>query len=502
MNVSPSATPSEVNESAFSAAAGFSPRRRTAALIAVACAFVMDLLDTTIVNVAVPSIGNSLHASTSALEWIIAGYAVAFAVLLILGGRLGDSHGYRRMFLIGVGLFTLTSLVCGLAPSVGALEAGRLLQGASAALMVPQVMALVQVMYPPELRYRVYAVFGFLGGVSAALGPIVGGLLIDADWFGLGWRLAFLINLPVGAASLAAGVLLLPKGRGVDAVTLDLAGALLSVALLFAILLPLIEGPGRGWPLWTCATLASSLPLAWITWRYLGWRDAHRGHALVPPALLRRRRVALGLLCGLCLQPVIPGYLLVMTFVLQGGRGLSPTQMAYACAPIALGAMLGISLIGPRLHHRLGVYALLFGAGAQLASLLLVGWTIGQAALPLWALALGQLGMGIGLGLVGPPLSNATLADVPMAEAGAASGLLSAVQQLAGALGVALAGLLFFHGGPAIEIGQAYDYAAAYRAVMPLFIGLLLGGGLVCFNLARRPSGGVLPDPSRGAPPP
>jgi len=485
MNVSSSATPSEVNESAFSAASGFSPRRRTAALIAVACAFVMDLLDTTIVNVAVPSIGNSLHASTSALEWIIAGYAVAFAVLLILGGRLGDSHGYRRMFLIGVGLFTLTSLVCGLAPSVRALEAGRLLQGASAALMVPQVMALVQVMYPPELRYRVYAVFGFLGGVSAALGPIVGGLLIDADWFGLGWRLAFLINLPVGAASLAAGLLLLPKGRGTEAVALDIKGALLSVLLLFAILLPLIEGPGRGWPLWTSATLLGALPLAWLTWRYLVWRDGRHGHALVPPALLRRRRVALGLLCSLCLQPIIPGYLLVMTFVLQGGQGLSASQMAYACAPIALGAMLGISLIGPRLHHRLGAYAMLPGAGAQLASLLLIGWAISQAAMPLWALALGQLGMGVGLGLVGPPLSNATLADVPLAEAGAASGLLSAVQQLAGALGVALAGLLFFHGGPAVEIGQAYDYAAAYRQVLPLFIGLLLGGALVCVSLAK-----------------
>jgi EmrB/QacA subfamily drug resistance transporter len=480
--------PSSPHDSAFAAAAGFSARRRTAALIAVACAFVMDLLDTTIVNVAVPSIGHSLHAGTAALEWIIAGYAVSFAVLLILGGRLGDSHGYRRMFLLGVALFTVTSLVCGLAPSVATLEAGRLLQGASAALMVPQVMALVQVMYPPELRYRVYAVFGFLGGVSAALGPIVGGLLIDADWFGLGWRLAFLINLPVGVASLAAGLVLLPKGRGIEAVALDLKGALLSVLLLFAVLLPLIEGPARGWPLWTSATLAAALPLAWSMWRYLGWREAHGGHALVPPALLRRRRVALGLLCGLCLQPIIPGYLLVMTFVLQGGQGLSASQMAYACAPIALGAMLGISLLGPRLHRRLGVYALLPGAGAQLASLLLVGWAIGQPALPWWALALGQLGMGVGLGLVGPPLSNATLADVPLAEAGAASGLLSAVQQLAGALGVALAGLLFFHGGPAVEIGQACDHVTAYRQVLPLFAGLLLGGAVVCFSLARSPA--------------
>jgi EmrB/QacA subfamily drug resistance transporter len=483
MNVTPSAT----HESAFEAATSFTPRRRTAALIAVACAFVMDLLDTTIVNVAIPSIGKDLGAGTAALEWIVAGYIVAFAVLLIVGGRLGDSHGYRRLFLAGIALFTLTSALCGLAPSVFALEVGRLLQGASAALMVPQVMALVQVMYPPEQRYKVYAVFGFLGGFSAALGPIVGGLLIDADWFGLGWRLAFLINLPIGLASLAAGALLLPKGRGVNAVPVDGGGALLSIMLMFAILLPLIEGPALGWPLWTVALLCAVPPLAWLAWRYLVQRDARHGNALVPPGLLRRPRVALGLLCCLCINPLIPGYLLVMTFVLQAGHGLSASQMAYACAPIALGAMLGISLIGPVLHRRLGVRVLLPGVAAHLASLLLVAWALGQEALPWWALALGQLGMGIGLGLTGPPLSNATLADVPLAEAGAASGVLTAVQQMAGALGVALSGLLYFHGAASAVPGNTQAGAAAYLQVLPLFVGLMLGAIVICLRLAAVP---------------
>lgn len=477
-------TPAATSDSAFASAAGFTPRRRTAALVAVASAFVMDLLDTTIVNVAIPSIGKTLHAGAAALEWIVAGYAVTFAVLLIIGGRLGDSLGYRRMFVIGIALFTLTSLACGLAPSVAALEAARLLQGASAALMVPQVMALVQVMYPPEQRYKVYAIFGFLGGTSAALGPIVGGLLIDANWFGLGWRLAFLINLPVGVASLAAGAMLLPKGRGAAAVPVDHAGGLLSVALLFALLFPLIEGPGHGWPLWAIGLLAAVAPLAWCTWRYLGWRQAARGSALVPPGLLKRRRVALGLLCNLCLQPIIPGYLLVMTFVLQGGHGLTASQMAFACAPIAIGAMLGISILGPRLNRRFGVHAVLPGIGAQSASVLLVAWMLAQPLMPLWALVLAQLGMGIGLGLVGPPLSNATLADVPLAEAGAASGLLTSTQQLAGALGVALGGLLFF-AGAAFDTGESYDYGAAYLRVLPLFLGLATGGTIVHFALGR-----------------
>jgi EmrB/QacA subfamily drug resistance transporter len=471
------------DDSAFHAAAGFTPRRRSLALVVVALAFVMDLLDTTIVNVALPSIGHSFGAGNAALEWVIAGYAIAFAVLLIIGGRLGDSFGYRRMFLGGISLFTLASLWCGLATSVGMLELARLLQGATAAIMVPQVMALVQVMYPPAERYKVYAVFGFLGGFSAALGPIVGGLLIDADWFGLGWRLTFLINLPIGLFALAAGASLLPGGRGVDAAGVDVGGALLSMATLFALLVPLIEGPGHGWPAWSVAMLAATVPLALCTAAYLRWRDRAHGDALIRPALFRRRRVTLGLLCSLCINPVIPGYLLVMTFVLQAGRGFSAAQMAYSCAPIALGAMFGISLLGPRLHKALGVRVLVPAAIVMAASLCIVAYAANTDALTLWALAIGQFGMGVGLGLSGPPLSHVTLQDVPLADAGVASGMFTAVQQLAGALGVALAGLVFFHFAPQGGDVTALRYAGAYLMVLPLFLVLLLAGLLISLKL-------------------
>jgi EmrB/QacA subfamily drug resistance transporter len=472
---------SGVEGSAHHAAAGYSHRRRTLALVAVALAFVIDLLDTTIVNVAVPSIGSTLGASKTALEWIVAGYATAFAVLLIVGGRLGDSHGYRRMFLIGIAAFTATSVACGLAPDTLSLQVGRLLQGASAALMVPQVMALVQVMYPPEERYKVYTVFGFLGGFSAALGPIVGGLLIDADWLGLGWRLTFLINLPLGLVSLAAGALLLPPGRGVNAVPVDLRGAGLSVLLLFALLTPLIEGPSRGWPPVLVLMLLGALPLGWATWRYLGARQARRGDALVDPALFRRRKVAIGLLCTLCVNPIMPGYLLVMTFVLQAGRGLSASQMAYACAPIAFGAMTGITLLGPRLNRRIGVRTLLAGIAVFAASLCLCALALGGAlSWPLLVAA--QFGMGIGLGLCGPQLSYATLRDVPVSGAGVASGLLTTVQQVAAAFGVALAGLAFFHG---LDGATAGAYRNAYLHVLPLLLGLLALGALGAWRLVK-----------------
>lgn len=470
--------------SAFHAASSFTARRRTLALVAVALAFVMDLLDTTIINVAIPSIGATTGAGKAELEWLVAGYATAFAVLLIVGGRLGDSYGYRRMFLIGISLFTLTSLACGMAPTAFALQVARVLQGASAAFMVPQVMALVQVMYPPAQRYKVYTVFGFLGGFSAALGPIVGGLLIDANWFGLGWRLTFLINLPIGLFSLAAGIMLLPPGRGLNAVPVDLKGAALSVLVLSAILVPLIEGPSRAWPWQLVALLVATVPLAWGAVRYLRWRQATRHDALVNPALLKLRKVALGLLCTLCVNPVLPGYLLVMTFVLQTGLGLSASQMAYACAPIAFGAMAGITLVGPRLHRRIGVRVMMVGVASTSTSLCLAAWAVHGGALLHLPLAVAQFGMGLGMGMCGPQLSNATLQDVPMSDAGVAAGMLTAVQQIAAALGVALAGLAFFH-GLHIETAKTADYTDAYLQVLPLFLGLMAAAMFGATRLAR-----------------
>ena len=184
--------------SAHATAQAFSPRRRMLAFAVVAMAFVLDLLDLTIVNVALPAIRDGLGAGAAALQWTVAGYALAFGVLLVTGGRLGDVFGYRRLFLIGVAAFTVASMLCGAAMTIGQLVAARALQGTAGALMVPQVMALMQVMYPPQERLRVFAVFGLLGGAASAMGPVAGGLLIEANLAGLGWRSVFLVNGPVG----------------------------------------------------------------------------------------------------------------------------------------------------------------------------------------------------------------------------------------------------------------------------------------------------------------
>ena len=200
-------------DSAHHRARNFTSRQRTIALIVVSLAFVMDLLDTTIVNIAIPSIQSSLDASFASIQWITAGYSLAFAIMLITGGRLGDVVGYKRLFIGGIGAFIATSLLCGLAPNIETLIAGRLLQGISAAMMVPQVMSLMQVMYKPRERAAVMGLFGALGGLSASLGPIIGGFLIHWNIAGLDWRPIFLINVPVGIIALIGAWRFLPSGK-------------------------------------------------------------------------------------------------------------------------------------------------------------------------------------------------------------------------------------------------------------------------------------------------
>jgi MFS family permease len=246
------------------------------------------------------------------------------------------------------------------------------------------------------------------------------------------------------------------------------------VVVLFALLTPLIEGPSRDWPPALVLMLLAAVPLAWITWRHLLARQARHGDALFDPALFRLRKVGLGLLCTLCVNPIMPGYLLVLTFSLQTGRELAASQMAYACAPIAFGAMTGITLLGPRLNRRIGVRTLLVGIGVSAASLILCAFALdGDLSWP--QLLAAQYGMGIGLGLCGPQLSYLTLRDVPVASAGVAAGLLTTVQQVAAAFGVALAGLVFFHG---LNGSAAGAYQRAYLHVLPLLLGLLAVGAL------------------------
>jgi len=470
---------------------GFSPRQRQRALAVVALAFVMDLLDVTIVNVAMPAIRDGLGAGAAAVQWMVAGYTLAFAALLVSGGRLGDLLGHRRCFELGVAGFTLASLLCGLASSPATLVAARVAQGSLAALMVPQVMALMQLLYPPAQRVKVFALFGLLGGLSAALGPIVGGLLIQADGWGLGWRLCFLINLPVGLFSLLAGRRWLPARRsGAPAGRLDWPGMLLVTGTLLALVLPLIQGPEQGWPAWCLGLLASTPLLAGGCVVYLRQRQARSGDALLPPALLGLAGFRQALLCSLLLHGVVPGYLLVLSFVLQTGLGYSPLQMALACLPIALGAMASISWLGQRLIQRWRQRTVLAGAVLQALAVLLFAAVAAAARPPATLLLLAQACMGLGLGLVGPALASVMLQDVPTAHAGAASGLGSMVQQLAGVLAVAAVGGVFFARLGAAPEAATSTVQAGLMALPVLLLwlaaGAVLGLRLPVLRLASR----------------
>lgn len=464
------------------------PGRRTMAMVVVALAFVMDLLDVTIVHVALPSIRAGVGAGAASLQWMVAGYALTFAVGVITGGRLGDVFGYRRVFLVGVSAFTLASLLCGLAMSPAQLVAARALQGLSAALMVPQVMALMQVMYAPDERLRVFALFGLLGGASSALGPVVGGMLIEADWWSLGWRLAFLVNAPVGLIAVVAGLCLLPAGSGACGKALDLNGTLLVALTLLALLLPLIQGPESDWPVW-CGLSLSTVPLlAWGTVRAWATRQARDRSALVDPALLRQPSVRNGLLATLALSGIVPSYLLAMTFIVQTGLGASPRDMAVLCMPIAAGAAVSVGVLSRHAVRWLGDRAIAVGAVIQGLGLL---WAAAAAsrllALPDAAHAvdpelLGAHGLiGLGIGFIGPPLNVLTLRHVPLSEAGSASGVIGATRQVAVALTLAGAGGLMFQ-GHAPPVGHAHLEQGLLRVLFALWSLLALGAFIHTFN--------------------
>lgn len=451
---------------AAQAAASLGPGQRRAALGTLIIAFVVDVLDGTIVNVAVPAIRSDLHASALAVQWIVAGYALAFGMLLISGGRLGDLYGYRRLFLTGIIGFSLSSVACGLADDALHLVLARIAQGATAALMAPQVLALIQLLYGPSERVGVLGMFGLLGGVSAILGPIVGGALIDANIGGLGWRPIFFINAPLGVAGVIAALKFLPGGRSAHPLRMDWTGNGLVIATLFALIFPLAIGRDLGWPLWCVALLVATGPLGWMTLRYLTARTAQDGTALLDPALFRQRSFGLGVIASLVFAVATAGLLLTMMLVLQIGLGMDPLAAGVAHIPFAIGAGLGVGFIGRGLVPRLGRNVLVLGALCMMAGigLLVPVFAWGGPMLPL---AVALLLAGLGMGMLAGPLTPIALARIDKAHAGAAGGVLKAVQQLGSAIGAAGIGALF------LWLAKGAQEAEATRAAFTQTAGVM-----------------------------
>ena len=427
-------------------ASTFTSKKRTIALVIVALAFVMDLLDSTIVNIAIPSIKSNLAASYSAIQWIVAGYSLAFALLLVTGGRMGDVFGYKKLFLIGIGGFTLASLLSGVSVNSGMLIAARVLQGAMAALMVPQVMSLMQVMYKPSERGGINGLFGGLGGLAATLGPVVGGLLIKANTFNLDWRPIFLINVPIGLFGFVAAVKYLPNGKSSHPLKLDFIGTFIIMVALLLLVFPLIQGRELDWPTWSFVMLIVSAPLFGLFIWWQRHKAATDGSPLILPSLFRNISFGVGLSVNLIFEMAMIGFFLTFGLLLQIGLGFSPVHAAITGIPLAIGIGLTMATLGKNVIPKLGRYSLSLGTVVMALGVALVLGVISHYGLGLhsWQAIPGLLTMGIGMGLVFGALFAAVLNGVDPRHAGSASGTLNAVQQLGGVIGVAVVGVIFF----------------------------------------------------------
>ena len=443
-------------------ASKFTSKQRTIALVIVALAFVMDLLDNTIVNIAIPSIRDNLGASYATIQWLIAGYALSFAVLLITGGRMGDVFGYKKLFMIGVGGFTLASLLSGAAWNADVLIAARLFQGAMAALMVPQVMSLMQIMYKPNERGGIMGIFGALAGVAASLGPVIGGILIHFNILGLDWRPIFLINIPVGLFALFMGWKYLPDGKSPHPLKLDITGTLIIVVAMFLLVFPLIEGRDLGWPTWIYLMMASAAPvLALFVW-WQNVKDKKDHSALVVPALLKTRTFVIGLIINIIFEGAMIGFFLPFTLILQIGLGYEVIKAALAGIPIAIGISVAMAVFSQKIILKLGRYTMTLGTLIMACGLALTYAFVHRHGIDTkaWEFIPGLLVTGAGMALIMSPMFSVVLTDVDSKHAGSASGVMNAVQQLGGAMGTALIGVFFF--------GQLVSHApASFQTVEP-----------------------------------
>jgi MFS family permease len=452
-------------------------RLTTGGLATLLLSYTLAPIDLFIVNVALPTIQSDLHASTAALEWVLAGYGVAFAMLLVIGGRLGDAFGRRRVLTWGLAAFTVTSLICGIAPNEAVLVGARIAQGAAAALLVPQVFSIVQATSEGEDRARTIGYIGGIAGLSMVVGQVLGGVLVAADLFGAGWRPIFLVNVPIGIVVILLVNRTLPESRARNPIGVDRWGTLLLAGSLLALLIPLLEGRALGWPVW-CWALLVAVPVLTAGYLAVARRlEGTGGVPILPPALLRVPSMRLGLLASVPVFGGFGAFMFVFALVFQTGLHFSPMTAGLALTPAAVGFLV-MSLQTTRLVARYGRRLLLVGAVVQGAGLLTLVLTL----LSTWPdvtvldLAPGALVYGVGQGAIGPVLFRVILSDVPAESAGVGSGVLTTTQQTSLALGVATLGSLFVAlSGPAsLGMRDALVLTILVMTALSVVVGLVI----------------------------
>lgn len=424
---------------------GTSPLRRVAVLMTVLVAAFMDFLDNGIVVLAVPAIQSDLGGSSGAVELTIAGYTLAFALGLITGGRLGDIVGRKRIFLIGTAGFVATSLLCGLSPTIELLIVARVLQGITAAIMVPQVLAVIKATFPTDRLKGPLAAFGAMSGVANVSGPLVAGVLIEHNFADLGWRIIFLINIPVGLVVFVAAVFLITETRSTQPPTLDLLGVgIVSLALLL-LLFPLVEGPSLNWPGWIFLVLLSSIP-AFVCFWVVERRRERRGQSpLLPPSVFANRTLLAGLAVHVLLFSGIASFFMISAITLQSGLDFTVLAAGMASLPWPIAIMV-FSGIGIAFVAKLGRRLLALGATLMVAGMATLMWSALANGADLVALDLapGLTLSGIGMAFVAPSLMDLVLSGAGNRDAGAISGVLNTALQVGTALGITLLGVIFF----------------------------------------------------------
>lgn len=421
------------------------PKRGIAISILIFAGF-MDLIDSTIVNVALPSIQHNINATSAALEWIVSGYLLAFAALLIIGGRLGDIFGRQRLFLIGIAGFTLASLACAVSPNSDMLIVSRILQGGFAALMVPQSLSTVQALFKPKERGPIFGILGASAGIAAAVGPVLGGWLVSSNFADLAWRPIFLINVPIGILIFILGLLFVPNTKSQHPLSLDLIGTLLATSGVVAVIYPLIEGRQLDWPLWIYSLFALAVVLFIAFARYEIARQKRTASALVPMELFRDRGFSAGTIAQLSSQSALLAFVFILTLYLQLGLHFSALRSGLTFLAFSIGSILGTGAVIPLLA-KLGKVLVFSGAIIQAAGILWFMSVIQRtgADLGVWDAVWPLFVSGIGFSAVVIPLVDVALAKVPHDQAGAASGTFNTFQQIGAALGVAIVGVVFFH---------------------------------------------------------
>jgi EmrB/QacA subfamily drug resistance transporter len=440
----------------------------------------MIVLDFFIVNVAIPSMQRHLHASAAGVEWVVTAYGLTYGVGLITGGRLGDRYGRRRMFMLGLAVFTLASLACGLATNIEMLNVSRAIQGLGAAVAGPQTLAMIGLTYAGRQRVTAVTAYGVSLGLAAVLGQLFGGVLIQANVLGLDWRSCFLVNLPVGVIALAAARRVLTESRAPAGDSIDLVGTVLVTTGLVAVILPLVDGRQAHWPVWAWALLAAAGPILAGFAGHQTWRRRHGKTPLVDLSVLADRTVGAGLVATGLFYAAMASFFVVLALYLQEGRGLSALGSGAVFTVVGMG-YLAASVVPQSVMGRLGRQWPALGGVVMAAGYVALALTSGQAGAHQQAGALQQAGAhpsvlplllpllvtGIGMGMLTAPLTGIVLAQVAPEQAGTVSGLQATTVQLGNSIGVAVIGVVFFsalHGG----FGHAFQVSLIPLAALPL----------------------------------